>query len=378
MKAIRWAYYSAMALCLISGLYSGLRIYYYIFFTQLFAVIATTALNLWTFYSFTYRQELSRGVCVKGDDNTLSLSIINERPVPLSLIEAHVSVVSLREDVNLTFSLAPYAGHSFTIPLAVPYRGRYSVGMTRLKITDIFGLVTLSFDMRRLFFYRMAELTVLPRAQLPGTVAQNVSDTKLFSAAFKHAEQGESVSGARLYRSGDSQRRINWKKSAQMGQLYVRQYEFLERETVMLLIDTGLHGLTGEDALVYADTVCECAACIALYSLTKNRAVSLVCGSESARRFETAAVFESLRHDLARAPFGESPGVEAMLAQCRAGAAQSLFVLTRELTAALADALTHTAVPVTVVQVGGQARGGSAHTVCVEPGGDAAASLSGL
>jgi uncharacterized protein (DUF58 family) len=386
MKALRWVYYTAMAACLIAGMYTGLRIYYIVFFTQLLVVIAMVAINLWTFHSFSYKQVLSDKVCVKGNETLLHLEIVNERPVPLSLIEVHVSVVSLHEDINLTFSLAPFSGQTFKISVHTPYRGRYSIGMTKMKITDIFGLVTIPFDMRRLSYYRMAELIVLPKAEQLSSVSGDIADTKLFSAAYlKHAEQGDSVSGARLYHDGDALRRINWKKSAQLGKLFVKQYEYPEREHIMLLVDTALHGLSGEEALVYADTVCESAACIALYCLSKNRSVSVKnsTGIVAPMKCESISGLDTLRRHLAILPFEQQDHLAAAIKRSFAEAAnaQSLFILTHELTPQLAGILSRTfgaRTAVTAVLVGGRSSNGRIHTLSVSPGCDAAASLSGL
>jgi uncharacterized protein (DUF58 family) len=386
MKALRWVYYTVMAACLIAGMYTGLRIYYIVFFTQLLVVTAMIIINLWTFHSFSYMQTLSDKVCVKGNDTLLHLEIVNERPIPLSLIEVHLSVVSLHEDINITFSLAPYSGQTFRIPVHTPYRGRYNVGMTKMKITDIFGLVTIPFDMRRLSYYRMTELIVLPNAKMPSSISGDIADTKLFSAAYlKHAEQGDSVSGARLYHEGDALRRINWKKSAQLGKLFVKQYEYPEREHIMLLVDTGLHGLSGEEALVYADTVCESAACIALYSLSKNRSVSMVnsTGYVSSMKCDTLSGFDALRRHLAILPFEEPSRLAATIQKfyTEAAKAQSLFIFTRELTPQLGEVISRSfasRTTTTVVLVGGRGGSGRIHTLSVNPGSDAAASLSGI
>lgn len=386
MKVLRWVYGTVMAACLVGGMYTGLRIYYIVFFTQLLVVLAMVLINLWTFHSFSYKQELSDKVCVKGGETLLHLEIVNERPVPLSLIEVHVSVVSLNENIRLTFGLAPYSGQTFRIPVHAPYRGRYSIGMTKMKITDIFGLVTIPFDMRRLSYYRMAELIVLPKAQMPSSVSGDIADTKLFSAVYlKHAEQGDSVSGARLYHDGDTLSHINWKKSAQMGKLFVRQYEYPEREHIMLLVDTGLHGLAREEAFVYADTICESAACIALYCLSKNRSISVKnsSGSVSSMECESLSGFDALRRHLAILPFEQNAQLAAAIKKSYSGAvkAQSLFILTRELTPQLAGILDRTFVArtaVTVVLVGGRSVSGRIHTLGIPPGGDAAASLSGM
>lgn len=386
MKLFRWIYYSVMAIAFIVGIYSGLRVFFIVFLTQLLTVISVLAISLWTVKTFKFRQELSHKSCVKGKEVTLQLEIANERPFPLSLMEVHVDVVSYGENVQLVFSVAPYSGKTFKIPVATPYRGRYNIGMTKLKITDIFGLVSFPFDMRWFSYYRMPELIVLPKAQIPAAVSSDILDTKLFGDAYlKQAEQGDSISGVRLYHPGDSLRQVHWKKSAQQGKLFIKQYEFPEKERVLIFVDTDTHGLTGEDALIYADTICECAACIALHNLRQNRSVRVVNSADFSRPAECASIadFENVRRHLAVLPFTDKADVYGMLA--RAGhdftEAHALFVLTRVadkdgmLTLEKALAPYHS---VTMIVVGGIKPGGRVHTLYVDAGANAAESLQSL
>lgn len=384
MKILRWVFFSIMGVSLIGGLYTGLRLYYIVFFTQLFVVLSVEALNLWTVYSFKYKQTLSSETCDKGKGVVLHLEIINEFPLPLSLIEAHIDVVSVRENINLVFSLAPYSGQTFEIPITTPYRGRYMVGMTVLKITDIFGLTVQSFDMRKLSYYRLTELVVLPRALTPGAVAADISDTKLFGDAYlKPADSGDSVSGARQYHDGDAMKRIHWKKSAQLATLFVKQYEYPEREHIAIFIDTSLHGLSGEPALVYADTVTECAASIARHSLARGRAVHLL--GRSMRPIVCPALhqFGTLRRQLALLAFGGQTDIAAdMDDACKKDPnMHALFIITRGSVPSPAETLSRTRagrLAATVVLVGGAKIGGSLHTIFVDEGSVAADALSGI
>ncbi len=390
MKLFRWIYYTSMALFLIAGMYSGLKVYYVVFFTQLLIFLSVLGISLWTVYTFRFKQELSVKSCVKGEEVHLHLEIVNEKPIPLSLIEVKVCVVSCREDVSFIFSLAPYSGKTFDIPVATPYRGRYSVGMAKLKITDIFGLLSLPFDMRsQTYFrihYRMRELIILPIARIPGTVVAHIDDTKSFGDPYlKQAQQGDSVSGARAYQDGDTLKRVHWKKSSQQGELFVKQYDYPERENVMILVDTSTHGLAGEDALVYADTVCECAASIALHSLMQNRIVYMVNSSDHGKPVECADIssFENARRHLAMLPFDNKGDLWGSLEKAKTtrNQAYALFVITRGADNAslrTARQLLASFKSATMVTVGGQKPGGHIHTLYVEEGANAAESLGSL
>lgn len=398
MKLTRWVYFTMMAVCYVAGMYTGLRIYYIVFAAQLIAIVAVLLINLWTVYAFKYKQELLRKVCVKGEETVLHVEIKNERPVPLSLMEVHVDVVSQSERVNLVFGLAPFSGKEFKIPIAMPYRGSFSVGMTTIKVTDIFGLITFRFDMRRLSYYHMAQLLVLPKAEALGAVAANMVDAKLYSNTYlKQAEQGDSVSGARLYRGGDELKRVHWKKSAQQGALYVKQYEHPERERILLLIDTSAHKLTGEAALIYADTVCECAASIALHSLMRNRVVRVITSegsiaqgtqsmhgtSNAPAEYTSPSDIEKLQRHLAQLTFDGGDALRGALERACSSleSARALFVLTREATPALTEVLERSLSQynsMTLVLVGGTKAGGRVHTLYVEAGCNAAECLDGI
>lgn len=386
MKLLRWLYYTVMAISLIAGMYTGMRAYYIIFLTQAFIIIAVLIINFWTVQTFKFKQELSSNMCVKGKEASLHLEIVNEKPFPLSLIEVNIDVVSFREDVRLVFSLAPYSSKTFDIPITTPYRGKYKVGMTKLKITDIFGLLSFPYDMRWLSYYKMRELVVLPKAQIPGKVSADIVDTKLFSDGYlRQAESGDSISGARLYHDGDSLRRVHWKKSAQLGEFFVKQYEYPERERVTILADTAVYGLKGEDALIYSDTICECAASIALHSLSRNYFVSLTDSAGYYKPVECAdlTAFEKLRKHLAMLPFDDNSDLLGTLEKKSliANNGYALFVLTRGNDPASMQRLARileTYHSVTLVIVGGRKPALHIQTLYMEAGCNAAEALHSL
>lgn len=386
MRPLRWIYYSVMAIMLLAGMYSGMRVYYIIFLIQLLIVIAVFIINFWTAQTFKFTQQLSRNICVKGEEVILNIEIVNEKPFPLSLIEVNVDVVSYGENVRLIFSLAPNTSKSFSIPISTPYRGCYSIGMTKLKITDIFGLISFPFDMRRLFYYKKQELVVMPKTQISGAVSADIIDTKLFSNTFlMQAEKGDSVSGARQYRDGDVLKRVHWKKSAQQGQLFVKQYEYPERERAMIFIDTSVYGLKDAEALVYADTVCECAASITLHSLSRDRSVCILNSANYLKPIECESIYNlsNIQKYLALLTFAEHPDLFSTLQNARLtlDTAYALFIITRGADVASMQRLElllkdyHS---VTLVTVGGPRAGGRIHTIYVEAGSDAAESLRSL
>ena len=65
MKAARVGFYGLLTVCLIMGLYTGVRIFFTIFLCGIFLIIATILLNVFTIFSFCFLQEIARSKCVK-------------------------------------------------------------------------------------------------------------------------------------------------------------------------------------------------------------------------------------------------------------------------------------------------------------------------
>ena len=384
MKILRFIFYLLMPVFLIAGLYTGLRIFFFLLIAQLLLVLVIIALNQWTVRTFSYTQKLDITEAVKGEETVLHLSIRNEKPFPLSMMRLDVEMAAPSENTQVSFSLLPFAGKEFDFKVSMPYRGVYPLGITTMRVTDVFGLLPMTFDMRKLHFYRQPELTVCPRAEVPASQYADVADEKLFGERYLlSAESGSSISGARAYRPGDPLKQINWKKSAAHGELYVKQYEQPIRENVTLFVDNCSHGVSGEEALARADTVCEAAACITLHCLSRNRSAFLraLCETKGVHPGEEAVNeedFETVRRWLAQIPFGEAPG-EGELPLDTAEGGSSLVVITGGYSDALAARVAAASSyfsAVTLVLVGeGHADAGLMPAVYLPVGCDVAAEL---
>lgn len=386
MKALRILYYLLMPVFLVAGLYMGMRLWFILLLAQILLVLFIFALNQWTLRTFAYTQSLDVTEAVKGSETALHLSIRNEKPFPLSMMKVDVELAAPSENTQVSFSLLPFTGKEFDFKVAMPYRGVYPIGITTMRITDIFGLLPMGFDMRKLKYYRQPELTVYPRAETPDSLYADMADEKLFGERYLHAsESGSSISGARAYRPGDPLKQIHWKKSAQHGELFVKQYEQPARENVAVFIDNCAHGEAGEAALAAADTVCEAAACITLHCLARNRSALLraLGDTKGVRQGEEApdmADFEKVRRWLALLPFEDKAPGPLPLEDCRGGSA--LIVITSACSEALEASIAEAAPffsAVTLVLVGdGHADTGLTPTLRLPVGCDVAAELVAL
>ena len=386
MKALRIIYYLLMPVFFFAGLYSGMRVWYIFLLAQILMLLFIVVLNQWTVRTFSYTQKLDASVGVKGDETALHLIVENEKPFPLSMMQVDVELAAPSENTQVSFSLLPFGDKSFDFRVSMPYRGVYPIGITTMRITDVFGLLPMRFDMRRLHYYRQPELTVFPRAEAPSSLYAEVADEKLFGERYLlSAESGSSVSGARTYRPGDPLKQIHWKKSAAHGELFVKQYELPIRERLTLLIDNCAYG-SDEEALAREDTICEAAACITLHCLSRNRSAALcaLCDTKGIHTGEEAldqTDFEKIRKWLALLPFSDKAAEGPLPIEPGYGGSSLLLItssLTEELEARIAEAEPFFNA-VTLVLVGeGRRPAGLLPTISLPVGCDVAAELIAL
>lgn len=291
MKARRVIFWILMAANFIAGRYTGLKIFYIILFVQILLVALGVGLAYWTINSFKFNQTIDSVKAVKGSRAKLSIEITNETVIALSMMEISVSLAIPAREQVLSLCIVPFSQTSFEVDLELPYRGIYDVGMREIKITDIFGITCIKYDMQKLSYYRMEKLTVVPRS-LSASSAKEIFDEKLFGDILTTpASSGDSISGARQYVAGDALKRVNWKVSARYASLYVKQYDIPARENVILLIDIAqpvekirkktifskkeIVNESLELDAAKSDTVCECAAAIAKMSLLRGKVSQL-------------------------------------------------------------------------------------------------------
>ena len=388
---VRRVFYTAMPLFLVAGLYSGLRLWYCMLFLQIFILLLILAVDLWTVYTFRYNQVLSAEEAVKGEVCRIDLSIVNERPLPLTMMEIEVETVAPVDRITLQMSLAPFKILDFTVPMTLPYRGIYEVGMTKIHITDFFGLLPFVFDMRTLPYYRLPRITVFPMAEQLQNVSGVPGDHKSFSSGrLPLGESSETPVGAREYQPGDTLRRVHWVKSAQMGKLFTREYDIPRRGRMLLLVDNTVASPDSEESRILIDTLCEAAAEISLFGVTAGHEVQALSASSLPGRPDEAEAsnirtFPAIHRMLAEMAVDEkNPGkkLKEALSAISPREDGSLFVLTgnadKELVSLLRGALRQFS-DVTLLQAGESfvpAEG--IHTIRLTPGENVRARLEAM
>ncbi len=359
MKVRRRLYTAALIALLFAALYTGYRVLYILFFTAIFLLLFVLGLNLYTIYTFRFTQTLETDRAEKGTQVRLFVNIANETILPLSMMEIRFALPCPGRTLDHPICIAPYSREDFELTLDLPYRGVYEVGMKEIRITDVFGLTSIRYELKKLPWYKMLRLTVLP-AVPEGYGAGEILDEKLF-AQESTSQRTENVSSAREYRPGDPLKGVNWKVSARFGELFVKEYDSPARESIAILVDntSALPEIpkkrflrrrkkvsasgSAELAAAKADAACECAASLAQLSLSRGRLSELyfVNGEdlEPVRASDEMKMEELLLH-LAEADFSMPGDFSARLESvCLETNADALIVLSANADDAMAEEL---------------------------------------
>lgn len=336
MKTRRIVFFCLAGASLLGALYSGMRIFYFLFISSCALSLVLLALNLYTLLAFGYLQKLSRSQVTSGETATLHVHLSNEKPLPFSMVKVTLHTVYEGAQDGY-YRLLPNQSEELELSLSCPYRGVYDVGMHQLIATDILGLFSLRMPMKRLYYYKMPRLTVypaiVPLPLLPTGTGQ-MQDSKQKHSF--HSQEAASWVETRAYRKGDLLNKIHWKLTARKQELLVRVSEETSYAQVLLAIDTTPHGLQGQEASAMEDLLCACAASLGAQLLAQGLPTRMA-GYQQMRSTrsalsgqETAAMLAWLSELSFDSPYPFGPVV---LSEMRAlGRSATLYALTSQIT----------------------------------------------
>jgi len=162
------------------------------------------------------------------------------------------SALAPNQAVNV--SCPPFTRHTFRQVIECPHRGVYEVGVTRVIVTDAFGLIALG----RRPGTRLVKLEVAPRARASRPLRLSASDQGPQSIR-RAAEDNASPSDVRAWQEGDELKKVHWKLSLRRRALQVRTYEETARPDTLVIPDLQQVTALQDMQLTLEDCVCEAA-----------------------------------------------------------------------------------------------------------------------
>jgi uncharacterized protein (DUF58 family) len=207
--------------------------------------------SLWARYSLRrvgYRRVMPEDHAFPGESISVTLRLVNRKPLPLTWIETTDTVPeSGVEDEPLAVAAAPgsaalqwrtgiagYGRVDRRISLKCGERGVYTLGPVELQSGDPFGLfVSERRDPASSRFIVYPRTVALPQQTLPTRrpFGERTGGLPVY-------EDPARVAGIRDYRPGDSMRRIDWNATARTGKLQSRVYEPTSSQYMLICVNT--------------------------------------------------------------------------------------------------------------------------------------------
>lgn len=287
MTARRAAFFGLTAGVLIAALYTGDRLYVLIL-AFLLGLLALSLLHiLYTLATFRFHQQLSRGAAVKGESVLLTIALYNEGIIPYANVRAtywlpdcltgappHVMEGDIPARSELRHEGAFECAH----------RGEFNPGLLSVKVSDLFGLITISLPHAK-FVTNPLRLLVRPRVLALSDEARVAMIRQgRMDSQDTVAQEVSAVRDIRAFRDGDPLKWVHFKLSARRRSVVVREFEGSARPNTLLLLDVHAHGREGADALEIEDAMVEATTALA-YDMLESRAPVRLVGY-GAQRFE--------------------------------------------------------------------------------------------
>ena len=333
----RAGYALVMAAMLAAGLSTGTRIYYLVFYALLAMLLLGVVSVGWTLLTLRVELKGLRARVDRGERLSAVFTVRHGCLLPVSAIRVRMSVPSAyapSQEVNV--SCPPFARRTFRQVVECPHRGVYEAGVTRISVTDAFGLISLG----RRPGTKPMKLEVVPRTWTAAPLRLSAADQgpQFISRA---AEDNASPSDVRAWQEGDELKKMHWKLSLRKRELMVRTYEESARPDTLVIPDLQELTALRDMQLTLEDCVCEAALSAAQAQLRAGYPVRMpLVGAkprEIAGQFpaDIPAFTDALLRARFDSPYGYEQVLTLMLARFqRTGGA---VLVTARLTTRIAD-----------------------------------------
>jgi len=230
---------------------------------------------------------------------------------------------------NVIYELPPHSSVQRKTQLLCRYRGEYKVGIKKIVVQDFLGVFSVTYEVKE-------PLTVIVAPAIRQLEELHTLETDPDADRDRPENRNRPDLPVREYIAGDEIRMLNWKATAVMQKLMVREKTGEEKNKIAILMEAKRYGKETEEYLPPENKVIECVLALALYYMGRGIPVDVICHTD--RRVvctvESAGDFEVLYDMMCRYSFREDRNTEAQLAELSEqgllyGYRQVIFVMQR-------------------------------------------------
>ncbi len=218
-----------------TSFYGG-NISYALFYLAIFVPLISIFYTLYVYLKFKMYQTMANRIIVKGDWTDYSFVIANEdiityRNVKVNFLRDKSTLETIGDAMR--YNLLPGEREGAKTRIKCNYRGEYEVGVASIEITDFFMLFKITYPVRsRLKVIVLPRVVPLEQLRLAPSQA-DVKNPILYS---NYSEE-ELDMEIRRYYPGDNKKRVHWKVSAKLRELFSRKYQHKPKTQILLYMD---------------------------------------------------------------------------------------------------------------------------------------------
>jgi uncharacterized protein (DUF58 family) len=288
-----------------------------------------------------------------GDSLHEQLKLTNHSWLPAVWVEITDASAALEMPIRLVTDVAPHASRTRYPSHLFKRRGLYTLGPTRLRTGDPFGIYTLTLHDQHASTLLVTP-PLLPLTQLRIASGGWAGDVRRVRGVI---ERNISDAGVRNYVPGDSLRRIHWRASAHSNALIVRQLEAATSTDWWIFVDLDAAVQAGNDQDSTLELSIVLAASLAVRGLKERRRVGLAFSGTELAWLEPSAA-PARRWHILRA---------LSLAEAGNRSLSNLLAIGRPARTATVILITPSPDPTWVAVAERQRRGGSLFALLVDP-----------
>jgi len=210
-----------------------------------------------------------------NEEVPVQLAIMNKSWLPVlwaRVSDSMPSDLAGRYSFRHVISLAPYGKTHFSYTLYARKRGYYPIGPFFASSGDLLGILDQG-NRRGSVDYLTVYPKIIPFTSLPLPSSSPQGTLRHSQPIF---EDPTRVLNKRDYVSGDSLRRIDWKSSASLGRLQVKQFEPSISLEVVVFLDLDVSSYDARHYYDQTELAIVVAASVANWVCGKNQAVGLI------------------------------------------------------------------------------------------------------
>lgn len=218
------------------------------------------------------------------------------------------TIIGLEDDI--IYELPPHSSVQKRTQLLCRYRGEYKVGIKKIVVQDFLGIFSFTYEIKE-----PLSVIVAPAIRPLDELHHVIPDPDADQERKMRADRPDLI--VREYVPGDELRMLNWKATAVMQKLMVREKTGEEKNKVAILMEAARYGRETEEYLPPENKLIECVLALTLYYMEHGIRTDVIYRTERlcCQTVETVGDFETLYDIMCGYRFREEADTGAQLAE---------------------------------------------------------------